>query len=277
MPSRFVRAVTRGLLAAVVTLSVTLCSGCSPGRGSLAPEGYHQTLYGYEVRSESGSVLGSDWLLDSHQDDGREKSEGIYKTSYEIDWQDTGRYSPEEQLTYDLRFRHRATNAVVWLTTFPVSTTLAETKLNVQMHDLVDRMAGGRFEIAELKPESVVREARFATKIVAEGPATLAGKEAKVATIDIANLDQLKLDVNHRQERVRIVLARTPFKHHVAAHKRELPVYMIAGYASEPAEFDAQAPALETLLGRIVIQGQQGYAPIRTVAAPAGDAPAPSH
>ena len=37
---------------------------------------------------------------------------------------------------------------------------------------------------------------------------------------------------------------------------------MLAGYASDPSEFDAQSRALETLLGRVVIRGQRGYAPV---------------
>ncbi|MBN9167473.1 MAG: hypothetical protein J0I07_41475 [Myxococcales bacterium] len=266
---------TSPFAVAVAIGSLMLLSGCSPSRGTVTPAGYHQTLYGFEVRSEGGSFLGPDWLLDSHDKLGAPKREGIYKTQFNIDADNDGSYSHrEEQLTYDLRFRHRYTNAILWLTTFPVSSRLAETKLSVEMRELVDNMAGGRFETAKIGQTTTVEDTRFATRIISEGPATLAGHDAYWATVDVANVDQLKLDASHRQQRMRLVLVRTPFKHRVR-FMVDLPVYMVVGYASAPSEFDAEAPAVKHLLDLLVIQGKQGF-----VSAPAHEvraaAPVPS-
>jgi hypothetical protein len=96
---------------------------------------------------------------------------------------------------------------------------------------------------------------------------------AYVATIDVANIDQIKLTPASRHTRVQLVVARTNFAYEVSrmGEKSTFPVLMMAGYANLPEDFDKDLDAFRRLLVRIDVEGKRGFDRMPSEApAPAG-------
>jgi hypothetical protein len=103
----------------------------------------------------------------------------------------------------------------------------------------------------------------------------VAGLEAFVATIEVANIDQIKLPPGQRTTKVRLALIRTPFIHRTP-YDTEFPVLMVAGYANLPVDFNADLPAFDRLLGSIQVKGQRGVSAVTLSAVTAPSSPSPS-
>ncbi|HEV8247858.1 MAG TPA: hypothetical protein VGP93_18920, partial [Polyangiaceae bacterium] len=153
---------------------------------------------------------------------------------------------------------------------------LREKNLRVLMQGYVDEIAGAGYEAVRIDPEKViVQEKRFAAVMIDESPARLADRDAYVATIDVANIDRIKIDPKRYDTRVRLVLLRPPFEYkyrrfdqtdHTAAR---FPVLMLAGYANLPEDFDEDLPSFESFLGRIEVEGKVGFSIAKGQSAPA--------
>jgi hypothetical protein len=100
-----------------------------------------------------------------------------------------------------------------------------------------------------------------------------------VATIDVANVDQVHLSPTSRAVRVRLVLVRPDFAYVPDRKKNKaFPVLMMAAYSNLPEDFERDLPSFERFLGQIEIVGERGWRVARmenlAPAAPAADAPA---
>jgi hypothetical protein len=150
---------------------------------------------------------------------------------------------------------------VIWLSTVLVSPELRSVEPRVLARDYMESVSGAGYEVVSFSTRKVVTaERRWASTIVIQEDAILAGCGAHVVVMDVANVDQLKLDPTARAARVKIVIARTPFTYLYSERPRiELPVVMVAGYASRPEDFDASVAELDGLLARIVMWGKSGF------------------
>lgn len=256
-----------------ISLALALTSlGCQPARGPVNAGGYRHGKYDYGVSSvKGGQLLPRGWQLDNFSRDRnghmRPKDGGVYSTTYLLDANADGAYEEEyTDYTYDLRFVHLEHDGVIFLRTIPVSSDMQRKKLPVLMGRYVDRLAGAKYDVASLPDgSSVMEEKRYAAKVVTTSPSTLAGLEAFSATLDIANLDQLEVDPDARSLRLQVVFLHTPFQAKMEVQERRgirdiaLPVVMFAGYANQPAAFDAALPDFHDFLGRITIGGRAGF------------------
>ena len=144
---------------------------------------------------------------------------------------------------------------------------MREKKLSVLMDRYVEHIAGAGYEIVSLNAQShLLVEKRYAAAIVAKGTTKLAGREAYVAVLEVANIDQIKIDPNARRERVEVVLLHTDFTYekrslNESAKPASFPVVMFAGYANMPDEFEAGLGEFHDFLGRIEIAGERGFNP----------------
>jgi len=248
------------------------------GNDAISPEGYTHEEYAYRVQATpDGKLMPDSWKLDNfREDESKAKTEGIYVTTYDLDVDGDGDVEEtDEAPTYDLRFKHLEDAGVVFLRTVPVSQNRRTTKLRVLMTQFIEQVAGAGYEVVKLnQAASILVEKRYAAAVVEEGPAKLGGREAYFATIDVANLDQLRVDPNAVRERVQLVILHTGFEYDPVGNPRghNFPVIMLAGYANQREDFARGLPEFHDFLARITINGAQGF----TLAAPASNAvPAP--
>jgi hypothetical protein len=259
-----------GSVLFLIVAVVLIASGCGASRpkSGFDTQGYYNGPYGYRVVHAVDSKLDGNWLLDNfYMRRGRleEKDGDSYLIEYALDTTGDGEGDRLEKLpVYDLRYKHKQRDAVIWLRTFPVSQELREKELRVLLQRYVEEVAGAGYEAVQLRANRyIVKENRYAAEILAEGPARLAGVEAYEATIEVANVDRLQLDRDRREIRVRLVLARPGFSYDVENRRQRkkigFPVLLLAGYANLPGDFDGDLPAFESLLGQVMIGPGRGY------------------
>ncbi len=248
-----------GWLAASVFMAALGSGACVQSRGVFRSDAFVHTTYHYNVLR---SFLDSQWLLDSHH---MSRGELVPKTSpefvstFRLDTDGDGRSDVERrEPRFDLRFKHRQRGGVVWLRTFPIARDLRDKELRVLMQSYIDEIAGAGYESVDLEDPDVV-EKRYAAEILERGQAKLAGRSAYVATIDVANIDQVHVTPASRRTRVRLIMVQTTFSYPVGK-KSKFPVLMMAGYSNLPDDFATDLPSFDRFLGQIEIEGQRGWA-----------------
>ena len=275
--------------------------GCAPGAsGAFDDKGYQHATYAYRVDAThapdaniaNGNLLGNEWKLDNFYRNARDrlapKRTENYLTQYELDLNDDGKAdAEEEELLYDLRFKHLKRDALIWLRTIPISDDLRDKELRVLVQRYVDEVSGAGFEAVKLGPTTtLVREKRFGASIIDRGPFKLADQDAYETTFDVANVDQVAINPNARRVRVRIVLVRTPFEYSARAQRAGLKshkfaVLMLAGYANLPEDFATDEKDFQALLEHTAIDGKRGTTAVAletfsNATAVAADAKAPA-
>ncbi|MEZ4376044.1 MAG: hypothetical protein R3B07_34885 [Polyangiaceae bacterium] len=244
-------------------------------------QGYRNKLYHYQVRNLGvGALMSNDWLLDNYFADRRlvgrikPKPGADYRVTFHLDTNGDGLPDKRrEEQRYDLRFIHRSNAGVIWLRTLPIATSLAQTEPRVLMQEFVDGMAGTAYTSVGLGKTSVLVEGeRLAARMIDAQPNRVGGAEAFEAIVEIANVDQLKLDPNARRKLAKLVIIRTNFQY--GDKRGKWPVLMTAGYANFPEDFGKSLPDFDSLLSRIELGGLAQYTPRAHLLPTAPGAPA---
>jgi hypothetical protein len=257
-----------------VTLSilVMLLAGCDtpPPRvvRRVSNGSFQHPTYGYSVMSSgTPDIVSPDWSASAPGN----------SILYFIDMGGASPVSKEEP-SYDLKLQHSKRASRIWLRAFPISPMLRDKELRVLMQDVVAGVAGAGYEVVQVEREKkTIEEKRYAAEIIEQGDGTLAGAPAYVVTIDVANIDQIKLTPGTRQARVELVLRHTDFKCPLALGvetKLGVPVLLMAGYANLPEDFATDRQAFHDLLSRIDIGGKSGFK-VASHAAPAASTARP--
>lgn len=242
-----------------------------PSAGAVSPGKYQSKLYPLSLTGDgaapsSAGLMPEGWRLDNFYGKelpDRPKDTNAYMTELEFDLNGDGRYEEHaREYTYLLRFEHRITDGVVWLRGIPVSEDLAQMDLSVLMTHFSEALSGANYETIRLdSTSSRTSEERYASTIIASAPCKLAGLECVTATIELANVDQLRLDPTYRSRRLQVLIARTPFHYEPSAvSDRGYPVYLFAGYSSLPANFESGRADFLGFLRRISVSGVTGFA-----------------
>jgi hypothetical protein len=276
---------------------------CGPGaRGAVSADGFLHNDYGYRVAaSADGRVLPESWKLDNFYEADvidaetgqtkkvvKPKDGKDYVVDYQLDYDGDGEFeSKVTELTYDLRYEHLVHDGVIFLRTIPISTDLKHKKLSVLMDRYVEQIAGAGYEVVNLNSQvNILVEKRYAAAHVSKVATKLADRDAFLAILDVANLDQIKVDPKARKERVELVLLHTDFAYKQSSSNQEsepraFPVIMFVGYANKPDEFQAGQADFHDFLRRIEIAGHRGFEPPKLevtasteASEPVGEAPA---
>ena len=261
--------------AVVLACGVTLGAACGSAAGTFAPTGYAHPSYPYSVGyvdSVKQSLMPDAWQLDNFVvlSGKRENKRGAdYEGMVYLDVDGDGtRDEVGTRPIYDLLFLHSKTSAEIWVRTIAIDPRDRDKDLRVLMGTIKDGMAGGGYRVVQLegKLRSTNNDRRYATKYMVAAPAKLAGREAFFATIDIANVDQVKLDPSHIEARMSLVLARTDFEFdgppvHAEGLPggRKFPVVLMLGCVSSPADFAACGEDFTGLLSRVRIADRVGF------------------
>lgn len=262
--SRRIWGVTR-----VFLLGVALLSGGCTTKTSFRGPAYQHEEHAYAVAYDDAKrlqILGDEWILDNYRrvpaknpeesDSLVRKTTSEYLTTYSFDLDDNGSFEDKvKRPAYDLLFKNRKTNAQIWLTTIPLSRELADKELRVLLNNYVENISGSGFVVFDLGANASGK--RFWTRVVERGDAVLSGKPALVATVEVANVDQLKLSPDARKEQVRIVMTRPDVKM-VRGSKGEstdsrvpFRVLLVAGYSNDPEDFEKQYPEYKRFLSKV--------------------------
>jgi hypothetical protein len=224
--------------------------------------------------------MSQDWKIDNYYEkEGKltVKDSDDYVIEYELDEEGDGEFETKvKEHRYDLKFDHLVHDGSLFVRTIPISTDLRQKKLSVLMDRYVEGIAKAGYEVVQFAPgKTIMLERRYAAAVVDKAPATLAGLDALVVTLDVANLDQVKVDPNARAERVRLVFAHTNFRYQKRSGAPdkppvEFPVVLMIGYGNQPDEFEAGLPEFQHFLERIEIDAVRGFS-LSEAAATAGD------
>jgi len=244
----------------------TVGLGCeAPGRVEFG--NYRSKYEGLVVVGQgapaSAGLMPKGWKLDNFYGSptpDEAKSTDDYMTTYVLDADGNGTYELRlEKFLYELRFVNLLDDGIIWLRVIPVSADLAEMSLPVLIDAYVDSMSGGRFDAAWVdRNHTAGREKHYASVLTSTQPCQLGGVDCQLATIDLADVDQVKLSPTKRYRKLQVLIARAPLEFSVRGHA--LPTYLVAGYSNQPARFDADWPEFRDFLGRIVLREHRGFA-----------------
>ncbi len=290
----------------LVALLALASVGCAvPTPGAFTPAGFQHGDYALQVRAQAdGAIMPESWVLDNYYEETttapssttptaptaassggadapkltttttlKLKDGPEYWASYYIDFDGDGNADKEWwDAAYALRYIHRETNGAIWLRAFPVSTRTGEKSLKALVENYVNGISGAGYDVVWVAWDTAVvssAERTYASKIASGGAGTLGAQEMYEAIVDVANLDQLRLDPNHRYRRLHIVLARTPFTREFGPTSQTvaLPVLALAVHANTPDDFDKTQADFISMLSRIAMNGQVGYGTTLDVAA----------
>lgn len=245
-------------------ISTTACTSTLP-LGTVTARGFDHASFPYRVMSgPGGAIMPADWRLDNfHLANGayKPKTTAEYRSRYELDQDDDGRADDTVRASrYDLRFTNRRYSGEIWLRTIPLSASEAELELPVVLRRYVEGIAGNGFTVTQISTPTgrvavTVEERRFAARVLDYTPVTVHGVEALVATIEVANVDQLQLDPNARGERARLVFVRAPFtldRPRSGVEVARYRVLLAAGYVASPADYERGLVDFEGLVSRVV-------------------------
>jgi hypothetical protein len=249
----------RSLALATVATALALSVGCTPA-STFGADGYHHELLPYSVHYSSPpkkTFVSEDWKIDNYETaaDGsptQPKSGEHYRGTIRLDLGNQ-QYRTLSADYFDLRLENKRTAAVLWVQTRPADADDIERDLRVLVEEFAEQLAGANLYLEERdsteKSRPVARERSFATKIVDGQNVKFQGRDAYVATIEIANVDQLKLDPNARSFIAKIMFVRTGYTRDlnddVSDRPHHVPIFMRIGYGAGPAEFGPGLPDYE--------------------------------
>jgi hypothetical protein len=241
--------------------SLSLLVGCATGNGSFREDGFHHADYPYIIRYSSPATrefVSSEWRIDNYVlgDDGRPKSAknvAPYYGTQSVDLDGDGKPEKDDVYFFDLKLDDKKTSATIWVQTIPLGPNEAERDLRVLMDEYVEGVSGtGFYAVGPIWPDDKreVRLKSYAAKVTESAPAKVSGLEAFQATIELANLDQMKLDPQSRSSIARVLLVRTGYMKAWDMPSKVVKVHtcMRIGYEARPQDFQAGIPDFEKFL-----------------------------
>jgi hypothetical protein len=150
------------------------------------------------------------------------------------------------------------TAGVIWLKGLPLSQFDQAKDLRVLMHDWTSSLNGAWLDLVSSDDGLLVSTTNLAAVKTTEVAANVANREAIAFTIDIANVEQLKLDPKARVRRSKVVIVRSGVMYH-GPGGHPYPLLLVAALSDQPEYFDKHIADFDRFLGQIVIDGKRGY------------------
>jgi len=238
--------------------------------------GYYNRISNYVVRYSNETehlFVNDNWVVDDYEatcdtfsGEGkcfyeRKKGKAYYGVTL-VDRDEDGTPEIERDYFFDLKLRNKRHNGVIWVSSSELPRAHTETLLDVFLDNYVDSLSGTELQLAgDPFGYAQIKQRKFATRVGDRGPAKLGPHDAVIATVTIADLDQLKLDETHEYAKLRVLVARVPSKSRRRVTKvvetmqgpveRSLVVdtsgksLLVVGYFNTPAYFAEDLPDFE--------------------------------
>jgi hypothetical protein len=246
-------------------LALPLAAGCATGNGSFKADGFHHNDYPYVVHYGTPAArefLGPDWRIDNYivssdGSPGQAKTAAGYRGIQELDLDGDGKPDNTEVYYFDLKLANRKTSAVIWIQAIPLGQEESERNLRVLMDHYVEAIAGTGLYALKYQEHDTDRDAlkqvrarTYAAKVVDSKETKVKNLEAFEATIELANLDQLRFDPSHRASVARVILVRTDYFKDWVIDAKDMRTRAVlrVGYEADPQDFQAGMPDFERFL-----------------------------
>jgi len=229
-----------------------LLGGCMGSPGAFGPDGYRPSGSPLIVRYAEPAehrFVSADWRVDNFvvADDGtigKPKQTDAYVQPREIDVDDDGVVDINSKaFVYDLKLVNRVTDGAIWLQTVPLAMRDKDRSLPSILDDFVESLSGtGVYRVTTIQPHRLAATKTYAAHVLSATGGRTGGFESVDATIELVNLDQLKVDPDAKSEIGRVVVVRTNYPLEItdtANHKFVGLAMVVVGCDSHPRDFDA--------------------------------------
>jgi hypothetical protein len=261
-------------LAWLAVAATVACGGTSSSIAVLSDvqytaSGFHRGNVPYDLlfkNEKTLEIIDRDWIISNwaagEGDAAPERRDGPSFLGYTLTDYD-GDGSAERLYGYysDVEFRNRKNDGAIWISVEGMSPRNRDKDLSVFVESYVDGLSGEDFGLRRTRWGWVKSDAKiFAAALVGSKRMQLAGMDAVVATISVANVERLALDSSHRYGFIRLVFIRVPGKfvqyfEGVGKTIDERGLMMI-GYFNSPEFFETDLGALDAILGQLRIAGR---------------------
>jgi hypothetical protein len=299
---------SRALPAVLFALACALTGACATSSTAFGPTEYEQTAFHYRIAyppKAGQQVLGGDWRLDNliwDQNAGFVAKAGPeYRFFRETDQDGDGKISVEEQheeAIHDLRFVNARDGGVIWSKAHPLLFKDAAQDLDIALENYAQDLSGeGYYAAGNIFSAEIVKARKYVSFIVERGPIQIGPNLGVVATIELAETEQLRLDPNHRSSRLKVVFTKLAYQNPLDSkavpgmpkrgikcgsdHCEQGIALLVLGYYNEAAHFAEHVGEFDGLVKRVALSPEallpERYRsrPVKAVAATAS-APAPA-
>jgi hypothetical protein len=254
---------------------VSFLFACASGP-RLTPAGYADPKLGYSIPYAKGesAFISRDWVVRSHNSNGEPRMDGEWEVKFPLDHNNDGK--PETTLTYpryDLLLRNANDGAGIGIRRIVLGNS-NRAALAPWLRSIGREISGAVwFKDGERNWTSRVRSERLLH---------VAGLPAAEITLDIADVDRLRLDPRSLDRVMRIVAVEAFSEVFQPAGTREdapveYPVRLLAFYDAAPEDFLGHEQEFTSLLNSIVLNGHSGMEAEAVVSpAPAAESAQPA-
>ncbi len=248
----------RTILLVLTATTLLACAG-APFNAS----GYKHPTHPLAVRYHDAGAkvfISKDWRIDNyilgeHGAPMVAKDGDDYKIVRNVDFDGDGVPDRQKVHRFELKLVHRSNDSVIWMRLIPLAKGDEGLELRVFVDRYVEALTGTGFFAEDLPSgKAKARAQRFAAKVLDVKSRTLGQVEALQADIELANVDQLRLDPASRHAKIRVIFARPGFADTVQGSVRfdiQAPVLVAVGFFSGPGTFDGSVRDFESFVGAV--------------------------
>jgi hypothetical protein len=256
----------------VIGMVIVALVGCATTE--FRDNGLHHKKHNYWIRY-SGAVeyvfVNSSWVIDNYEykephyyrKEGRQYRNFIY-----TDWEGDGMSSTTGTDKYtdyfaDLVMRHKNGSGKMWVSTRGIPPHLVQTDLDVFLENYVQYMALGHPPATRIDPfgmfQNEARQKTVAIKVAEKDVYLSKWGEVVVAKLVLADLARLKLDEDHRQGMIQVVMMRIDGTTMIPGAKRyslaetEGKALLFVAYHNTPEHFETHLPEFDSFLDTVVV------------------------
>ena len=258
----------------MLLLVVLDTTGCYTEASALSeirytPQGFHREDVPYDLFFKNETtleIIDRDWIISNWEvgegEAAPERRDGPNFLGYTLtDYDGDGTADRLYGYYSDIELRNRKNEGAIWISAEGLCPRNREKTLSIFIEKYIESLSGEDFGLRRTRWGWIKSDAKtFAAFLVGSKNLQLAGMDAIVATIGVANVDRLALDPTHRHGFIRVVLIRVPGKfvqlfEGLGKMTDETGLIMI-GYFNSPEFFEADLGALDGILGQLRIAGR---------------------
>ncbi len=185
-----------------------------------------------------------------------------------------GVLSEEKTYFYDLELKNRKTSGSIWVNSFGLPSRMKKTLLDVFLHNYAESISGSNFWLSRgvIGKRPAQETNTYATQVVEKRNISFGPYKALIATISIANIDQLRMDPNHRHGVIRIMIMRIrgTYEHMTKSSEQGVTVnrktkykngFLVIGYFNSPEYYETNIQDYYKFLGQFRFNGKRAIDP----------------
>jgi hypothetical protein len=267
--------------AVICLISVACLTSCAPAV-KFSGDGFHHEKNKYSIRftdPQDQRFIDKNWDVDNfacnrYNDTQpcrfeRKRGQAYYGRIY-MDRNNDGTLEQGRGYFSDLVLRHRITDGRLWISTRDLPEKHSENKLDVFLDNYIESLAGtSRVLMGDALGYYSVETRKYATMVSERQSCGFGPYEAVMATVGIADLDQLRLDENHRVGKLRLLIVKIDgmVDQWISTKRNQWDVtkegmspgkiVMITGYYNTPPYFDNDLKDFYAFLKQFVFDNAQ--------------------